>query len=142
MFGIDLAAVAALIVAVGTLTGQLYGILRKRKSEKRQLEEAATHAPQVMEQLELGNVGEAVKHVLAISDGQAKEIERLQVAQSRLQLRNDALEAEVDGYERIVESQAREMRTQKVINDDLRAQVGELKAQVAELQRQIEEREP
>lgn len=67
---------------------------------------ALDRQPQIRQQLELGNVGEAVKHLNVIINSQAQHIQaqdgQLQHCNSeieRLNGRNSALEAEAEGWE-------------------------------------------
>lgn len=103
------ADVAAWVAAIGggiALIGQSINIFRKRQKEKDEIEEALEQQPLVRQQLELGNVGEAVKHLNAIINSQASHIQsqenQLKKCNTRiehLEDRNEALEAEASGWE-------------------------------------------
>jgi chromosome segregation ATPase len=102
--------VAAWMAALGSgvaLSVQAYNVFKKRRKEKEEIDEALDRQPLVKQQLELGNVGEAVKHLNAIISSQAKHMEsqdqklKSQSEEIRhLSLRNAALEAEAEGWER------------------------------------------
>lgn len=97
-----LAAIAAAI----SLGKQGVDALRKKRKEHDEIETALDHAPEVREQLQLGNVGAAVAHLNLISESQARyirdqdtRIEGLIEQVRRLTDRNDATEAEAQGWE-------------------------------------------
>lgn len=118
---VNAAEAGAWIAAVGgafALLSQGVNFLRKKKKEKSEIEQALDHAPEVRHQLELGNVGEAVKHLNAIVESQAEYIERQKKTQEacdreieHLKDRLDAAEGEAHGWEAKYryEVQAREL---------------------------------
>lgn len=96
----------AAIAAAASLTKQALDAVRKRRKEHDELEEALDHAPQVREQLELGNVGAAVGHLNVIMQSQAVYIKdqdfRLGKCNEEIQHLKELLqaaEAEAQGWE-------------------------------------------
>lgn len=120
VLGLSGAETAAWVAAIGGIVAlgtQLYTAVRKRKQEKTEIDQALDRQPMVRQQLELGNVGEAVKHLNAIIASQAAHIkqqdQRLDQDEAeiaRLRNRNDALEAEAESWERKHNELEREMR--------------------------------
>lgn len=96
--------VAALAGAVA-ITLQAAQALRRRHREKEEIDDALDQQPMVRQQLELGNVGEAVKHLNVIINSQATHIKaqeiRLEACDTKIQEledRNEALESEARTY--------------------------------------------
>jgi predicted RNase H-like nuclease (RuvC/YqgF family) len=109
----EIAAYGALLGVVGALARDTYRVWHSRKTEKAAIEEALDRQPLVRQQLELGNVGEAVRHQSAIIDSQATHIKGQDSRIQGLEQREKALEAEAAGWEsryRGLESQMTEMR--------------------------------
>lgn len=105
--GPEIAAWMAAIASGVALSVQAYNALKKRRQEKEEIDEALDRQPMIKQQLELGNVGEAVKHLNAIISSQARHMEaqdkKLELQSTEIQhlsLRNAALEAESEGWER------------------------------------------
>lgn len=95
----EVAAWVAVIASVLALMKQGYDVIRNRRRERREISEALDRQPLIREQLELGNVGEAVKHLSAIIDAMGRESERYTARISHLENREQALEAEANGWE-------------------------------------------
>lgn len=72
--GAEAGAWVAAFAAAGALGKQVYDALRHRKKEQNAIEEALDRQPLVRQQLELGNVGEAVKQLNLIIEIQAEHI--------------------------------------------------------------------
>lgn len=70
-FTTSTAAWVGIVGAALALAKQGYDTFHNRRRERRQIDEALNRQPLVKEQLELGNVGEAVKHLSAIIDQMA-----------------------------------------------------------------------
>ena len=105
--GAEVAAWMAALGAAAALLNQAYQAFKKRSKEKDEVEEALDRQPIIRQQLELGNVGEAVSHLNVIINSQAKHItaqdSRLASCDTELKHlseRNDALEMEASGWER------------------------------------------
>lgn len=77
-----------------------YDFWTKRKTDRLAIDEALAKAPEVQKQLELGNVGEAVKHLNVIIQSQAAHIDRINTDNERLRNRELALETEIAGHEK------------------------------------------
>lgn len=97
-------AVVAATIALGK---QVYDAVKNRNKTKLEIEEALDKQPLVREQLELGNWGEAIKHLNSIIQQQADHVDRQDKhirAQDEkirhLEARNEALEAESEAWER------------------------------------------
>lgn len=102
----EVVAWLAAIAAAVSLTKQALDAIRKKRKEHDEIEIALDHAPEVREQLQLGNVGAAVAHLNLISESQARyirdqdsRIKGLIAQVTRLTDRNDATEAEAQGWE-------------------------------------------
>lgn len=102
----EITAWTAAVAGVMALLNQGYGALKKRRQEREEIDEALDRAPEVRHQLELGNVGEAVKHLNVIIESQARHIKAADVREAerdreiqRLKEQNQALEAEAQGWE-------------------------------------------
>lgn len=119
--GQSAAAWSAAIAAAVALTTQAVSALRKRKKEKVEINEALDRAPEVRHQLELGNVGEAVKHLNFIIESQAAHIK----AQDERQKTCD---------ERLT-AQDRQLAAQENQIDTLQRENAELRQQIADLRR-------
>lgn len=72
----EIAAVIGGIAGAVALSKQGYDVFHERKKTKTAVEEALNVQPEVKRQLELGNVGEAVKFLSSIIESQAKHIDR------------------------------------------------------------------
>lgn len=134
----------AAITAAVALISQGYNSLKKRKKERSEIQHALDRAPEVKHQLELGNVGEAVKHLNSIMESQAKYIKSQDVKVAacegeieHLKERNDALEAEAQGWETKYREEVRAREQDRFESDRRIAQV-EKNAQ-AEMTRLSEE---
>lgn len=137
--GAEVAAWVAAVAGVTALLSQVVNGLRKRRREREEIEEALDRAPEVRHQLELGNVGEAVKHLNVIIESQAGHIraqdERHQALQEEirhLKDRNEALEAEAATWERRYRKLEREREEDKIESDQ---KIALLQAQTEEIKR-------
>jgi predicted RNase H-like nuclease (RuvC/YqgF family) len=72
----EAAAWVAVIAALGSLLFQGINEWRKARKEKTEVEIALDKNPIIRQQLELGNVGEAVKHLNVVINSQAEHIKR------------------------------------------------------------------
>lgn len=104
--GAEAAAWMAALGAATALVNQAYNAFKKRSKEKDEVEEALDRQPIIRQQLELGNVGEAVSHLNVIINSQARHITaqdgRLASCDAELKHlseRNEALELEAAGWE-------------------------------------------
>lgn len=104
--GSEASAWVASIAGAVALILQGASALRKRRKERDEIDVALDRQPQVRQQLELGNVGEAVRHLNAIINSQANHIqaqeERMTSCDERIEnltLRNEALETECRNWE-------------------------------------------
>lgn len=70
------AAIVAGVSGIVALIMQFYRIIRDKKTERTSIESALDHQPAIRQQLELGNFGEAIKHLNEIIVTQAKHIDR------------------------------------------------------------------
>lgn len=90
----EFAAIVGAIAGIVALSKAGLDTFKQRKRTKKAVEEALDHQPEVKRQLELGNVGEAVKHLNAIIDSQARHIDRLEQDYDSLRTENKDLRAE------------------------------------------------
>ena len=72
----DVGIWVAIVTSALAMGKQIYDIYKKRHTERHEIEVALDKSPLVREQLELGNVGEAVRHLNAIINSQAEHIDR------------------------------------------------------------------
>lgn len=133
--GGEVAAWVAALAGVTALATQTINALRKRKKEQSEIEEALSHSPEVRHQLELGNVGEAVKHLNFIIETQgthiARQAERLTHCDGeieRLRDREEALEAEAEGWQ--TQYRALEAKYEREVSA-LRKEIAEMKRNYA-----------
>lgn len=68
--------VVTALLAVIALILQLSSMIRTRQRQTREIEMALDHQPEIRQQLELGNFGEAIKHLNEIIVTQARHIDR------------------------------------------------------------------
>lgn len=118
--GAEAAAWMAAIGGIAALGTQFYNAMKKRRREKQEIDQALNRQPMVRQQLELGNVGEAVKHLNAIIESQANHIrqqdrrlEQDEAEIARLRERNEALECEAEGWERKHSELEKELKEMK-----------------------------
>jgi chromosome segregation ATPase len=74
--GAELAAWVAAFAGAYALTRQIVEAFRKNKREKSEINAALNKAPEVRQQLELGNVGAAINHLNVIIESQARDLQR------------------------------------------------------------------
>jgi hypothetical protein len=92
-------AFAALMVSLLILAKQAFDLLRGRKKEALDIQEALEQQPLVREQLALGNVDKATAILNEIIASQAKHIQGQDARIARLEEHNDALETESEGWQ-------------------------------------------
>lgn len=92
--------IAAWLAVIGTAFGlcvQAYTIIKNRRKERTEMQEALSKAPYIRQQLELGNFGSAIEQLNRIITLQAAHIDRqedeikelrAEVARLRIELRN------------------------------------------------------
>lgn len=99
------AAVAWLAFATGcvALLKQAYDIIRQRKRERREIDQALDRQPLVKEQLELGNTRAAIEQLSAIIDQMAaakqRDDQRAHLRISELEVREREVEEEAEKWE-------------------------------------------
>lgn len=89
-------AACAGVVAIGK---QVWDGIKNRRRELKQIDEALDRAPEVRQQLELGNIGEAVQHLNTIITSQSAALGRSAEDNERLREHLQSAEAEADGWE-------------------------------------------
>lgn len=75
----DPARIAAWLAVIGAAFGlmlQAYNIIKNKRKEKTEVQEALSKAPLIRQQLELGNFGGAIEHLNRIIVLQAAHIDR------------------------------------------------------------------
>lgn len=98
-------AIAWMAFATGlvALTKQAYDIVRQRKREKREINEALDRQPLVREQLELGNTRAAIEQLSAIikqmDEAKRRDDKRYHLRISELEARENELEHETERWE-------------------------------------------
>lgn len=86
---------------LGAITGavalgwQLFSVIKHRGEEKKQIEVALDHQPEIRQQLELGNFGEAIRHLNTIIVTQARHIDMQQERITFLETENERLRDKV-----------------------------------------------
>ncbi len=112
--GAEIGAWIAALAGGYALLSQVWNALQKRKKEGAEIEKALDRTPAIKQQLELGNVGQAIEHLNEIIESQARAGERDQrriqeeVAESARQRdRADLAENENERLEREVDEERR-----------------------------------
>lgn len=113
MDGNSFAAWVGGVTGLGLLTKQGYDIFRNKRKERTAVQEALERQPLIKQQLEIGNVGEAVKHLNVIIATQARALDDESRRTERALERADNLEDELRECERTVEAQAITIRNQE-----------------------------
>jgi chromosome segregation ATPase len=111
-------------------------IFKNRKKERRAVDEALDRNPIVRQQLELGNVAEAVKQLNIIIDTQARALDHETTRREAAERREDAMEEELHATEAKVDEQADQLREQQRTINRQGSRIKALEAEVDQLYKQ------
>jgi hypothetical protein len=116
--GAEVGAWIAALAGAYALGSQVWKAMKNRKKEARQINEALDTAPEVRQQLELGNFGDAVRHLNDILQSQNTHIvnQRNRLTEcdqeiDRERLRGDRAEEEAQRWEDKYQEAAQHIRT-------------------------------
>ena len=139
MNGGEIAAWVAALAGAVALISQATTAIKKRKKEQSEIEEALDHAPEVRHQLEIGNVGEAVKHLNVILESQARYIKdqdtKLKNCDdeiTHLKSINEAREEEAAAWERKYREMQRHHEEYRLASDK---RIAAIQAEMEEMKR-------
>lgn len=120
--GAEVGAWVAAITGAVALGSQVWKAIKNRTKERQQVNEALDHSPEIRQQLELGNVGEAIHHLNEIIETQSTAFQnqgrRLTACEEEIlaqRERADRAEAEAEHWEdkyEMLEHKLREERAQ------------------------------
>lgn len=111
--GAEFAAWAAALVGAYTLASQVWNAIKKHRKESDEITAALDRTPEVKQQLELGNVGEAIKHLNDIIEAQARDSHRKDLRIEELSREVEELRDRAESGDDKCEATEQELRDEK-----------------------------